>query len=128
MTSNESTSLSLSEVQDTQAKLRQWAVDRVPVVLLHALAWGAVCAVAFISATWLLGQFQPLKTPATYWLVGVGSFLFFGSWPIVDLVLEFLFHRRALAALADRLSAGELIPRTSAHMMSLVRAKPARKS
>jgi len=128
VTLNDSSNLSLSEVQDTQAKLRQWAVHRIPVVLLHALAWGAVCAVAFVSATWLLGQFQPLNTPAAYWLAGVASFLFFGSWPILDFVLEFLFHRRALAALVDRLSAGESIPRTGTHMLSSVRPRPARKS
>jgi hypothetical protein len=79
--------------------------------MLLAIVWGTAAAVFFICVTWLSGFIDPIKSNRTYWLAGVISLIFFGSWPVLDFVRQLMFHRRSIAAIEARIRAGENVPR-----------------
>lgn len=107
----DSSYLTLEEVLAAERDLNRSAYRNVWRIALEVLAWGAITTAAFLVATWLWSFFEPIKSARVYWAVGVASFLFFGSWPLIDFLRAFSFHRGTLATLKARVRTGENVPR-----------------
>jgi hypothetical protein len=103
--------ITLNEVITAKQELRSAVPKGLWRAILFTVVWGTGAAVFFVMTTWLTSLFDPIKSTSTYWIVGTFSFLFFGSWPIIDFVRTFLFHQRHLTAIENRIRAGENVPR-----------------
>jgi hypothetical protein len=108
--------LTLDDVLNARRALQVLVRRSIWRVLTRSIAWGATTALAFILATWLWGYVETIRTARIYWLVGAFSFVFFGSWPVIDFVRGALAHRDVLASLESRVRAGEHISRPNSSL------------
>jgi hypothetical protein len=121
---DDSSHLTLEEILAAARELNHSAFRHLWRVALEVLAWGAIVSIAFLCATWSWSFIEPIKSTRVYWAVGVFSFLFFGSWPLIDFLRAFLVHRGTRAALEARVRAGENVPRPNPTVHSDLREKP----
>ena len=110
--------LTLEEVAAAKLELNCSVYRNVWRVALRVLVWGAIMASAFLATIWLYSFIEPIKSVRVYWAVGVVSFIFFGSWPLIDFLCDFSFHRGVLASFESRIRAGENVPRPNKRFKS----------
>jgi len=118
--------VTLDEVLDAKRELNVSVRRNAWRPMLLAVVCGTGIPAAFLAATWLWGFVEPMKSTGIYWLVGVASFVISGLWPLIDFVQEFMYRRRSLMVIEDRLRSGESVPRPNPAMYTDLAQKAAR--